>query len=365
MTFDRAAAMALAASAASAFAEGLQEIVNIAEAEVDAMRGRVREEERRIADSKLRLEIARAMLDSDCTETAELQESLSGEGARLAEATDQLRQAEARLAKDRAQFEEERRQWGSDTVNFNVSGEAQISALRSTLSQCADSMLAAVLSGRWSAEKDEDGRIFVDFSPKLFLPLVEYMQIRSIEDPDEPAPPPVLESVEEEANFQRMLSYYGLLEWVYRPEPVDFSLAIGRHRYAVLPPCSPDEAVAGRDMQDLAFLVPRGWEVLSEGADGFGEVLRQLTARCWGAHLLCVENRRGGFDSYRTAVRTVGGPPGSIFQADIDWLERVDGDRRVRFRGLSGRLVIRAKHDSVMATLSRSSEIEACGVPAR
>uniref|UniRef100_A0A7S4UG83 Uncharacterized protein n=1 Tax=Alexandrium monilatum TaxID=311494 RepID=A0A7S4UG83_9DINO len=204
---------------------------------------------------------------------------------------------------------------------------------------------------------------------------VEYMQIRSIEDPDEPAQPPAFESAEDEAHFQRMLrwttttrwwhslrrrsswqhrtSYFGLLEWVYRPEPVNFSVAIDGHRYAVLPPCPPEEAVAGRDMQDQALLVPRGWEVLSQRAVGFAAALPKLTARCWGTHLLCVENGRGGFDSYRTAVRTVGGPPGSRFQADIDWLERVDDDRRVRFRGLSGRLVIRAKHDCVMANLEQ------------
>jgi len=350
MAFDSAAAIALAESAASIFAEGLRGLVAAAEMEVDAARKRLQEEERSLAEREERLEAARALFDGESGEVVGMQEMLSGEAARLCEATGRLQDAEARLLADRARFEEDRRRWGGDTVHFNVSGMAQISALRATLSQCEDSVLAAALSGRWSVQKDEDGRIFVDFPPRLFVPLVEYMQIRSIEDPDNFAAPPIFESLEEEAQFQRMLSYYGLLEWVYRPEPVEHSVLVGKHRYAVLPPCPPEEALAGRDMQDQELRVPRGWEVLSSSSEGFETVLRELTAHCWGAHILCVDNSRGGFDSYRTAVRTVGGPPGSAFQADIEWLERVDGDRSMRFRGLSGRLVIRAKHDAILAT---------------
>lgn len=366
MPFDRAAALALAESAAAAFAEGLQGLVAAAEAELAAARKILDDEANSLAQREECLEAARAQLEGERSEVAEFQEALQGEAAQLTEASSRLRSDEAALAVARSRFEEERRSWGQETVHFNVSGAAQISTLRSTLVQCEDSVLAAALSGRWSVEKDEDGRIFVDFPPKLFVSLVEYMQNRSIEDPEAPTPTPVFEAPEVEAQFQRMLQYYGLLEWVYRPDPVDFSVILGRHCYAVLPPRSPDEATAGRDMQDRVLEVPRGWEVLSSEAEGFEATIVELTARCWGTHLLCVENSQGGFDSYRTAVRTVGGPPGSIFQADIDWLEKVEGDSHVRFRfrGLSGRLVVRAKHEALALAMARGDAI-VCGPAAR
>mmetsp|Transcript_107993 Transcript_107993/g.196928 ORF Transcript_107993/g.196928 Transcript_107993/m.196928 type:complete len:121 (+) Transcript_107993:66-428(+) len=107
-------------------------------------------------------------------------------------------------------------------------------------------------------------------------------------------------------------------------------------------------------MQDQMLLVPPGWEVFSAAMEEFPTVIVELTAHHWGAHMLCVENGRGGFDSYRTAARmALGGPAGSIFEADIEWLERGEGSRRFRFRGLSGRLVIRARAEALHLRLPR------------
>ncbi|CAK0895505.1 unnamed protein product, partial [Prorocentrum cordatum] len=225
-------------------------------------------------------------------------------------------------------------------------------------------MFSAWLSGRWPVKRDPDGSVFVDFAPRLFLPLVQYMQCRSIEDPDHPTPPPAFESLAEEAAFQRMLRYYGLFDWVYVPEPVEHSLTLGGRSYAVLPPCSPDDESAGRDMQDQILALPTGWEVLSDRSDGFQADLPRLAARCWGAHALCVQNGRGGFDSYRTAVRmATAGAPGSVFQADIDWLESTEGGRSFRFRGLSGRLVIRSSRQLPGVRPGRGTRLAAAARP--
>eukprot|EP00747_Dinoflagellata_sp_TGD_P038975 gnl/TRDRNA2_/TRDRNA2_139982_c1_seq1.p1 gnl/TRDRNA2_/TRDRNA2_139982_c1~~gnl/TRDRNA2_/TRDRNA2_139982_c1_seq1.p1 ORF type:complete len:157 (+),score=21.93 gnl/TRDRNA2_/TRDRNA2_139982_c1_seq1:66-473(+) len=109
-------------------------------------------------------------------------------------------------------------------------------------------------------------------------------------------------------------------------------------------------------MQDQLLVVPSGWEILSSKCEDFEQVMKTLTGYCWGTNTLCVRNADGGFDSYTTAVRTVSGSPGSLFQADIDWLESVgSAGREFRFRGLSGRLVIRARQQAMSAVIDSSA----------
>lgn len=341
MAFDRNAALAVAEASAASFAEGLKLIVATVEESLEAERRRLADESRSVAEAKSNLELGCARLEAERSEVLACQEELAAEAALVLAGREDLKHERARLDMDR-------RLWGGDTVHFNVSGAAQISALRSTVALCEESMLAASLSGRWPVPRDDEGRVFINFSPQLFLPLVEHMQLRSVEDPEEPAAPPEFESDEVQARFEQMLRYLGMLEWVYRPELIEESVVVGKHCYATLPPQAPEETTVGRDMQDLALEVPRGWEVLSTSNHDFDQVIGELTLHCWGTQVLCVLNDRGSFDGYRTSLRTVGGPPGSVFQADIDWLQAVEGPRqRFRFRGLSGRLVVRARCDQV------------------
>merc|ERR1711998_73774 len=101
------------------------------------------------------------------------------------------------------------------------------------------------------------------------------------------------------------------------------------------------ESTGGRDMQDKVLEVPRGWELVHSDADDFAIVMQDFCQHRWGTQVICVQNGADGFDSYRTALRTVGGAPGgpgTVFEADIDWLQPTDeSGRRFRFRGLSGR----------------------------
>jgi len=349
MPFDTEAALALATETVKSFEAGLHRLVTAVREELDAEKELLDCKFQDLAFAREALESARARLSQDRDEIGDLQDTLTTESAKLASATTELEADQAELKLERKRLEEDRFSWGVDTVKFNVSGEETVSMLRSTFDQCPDSMLASALSGRWPIPKDDAGQIFINFPPKLFLPLVEYMQSRMIEDPCDPTPPPAFESVAFEAQFQRMLAYYGMLDWVYRPAPVPHTVTHGKHCYGVLPPCNYDEGTPGRDMQDRTLELPVGWEVLRDDADKFDEIINDLTSHCWGTHVLCAENSRGGFDSYRTSVRSAGGQPGSIFQSDIDWLESMQFGRQFRFRGLSGRIVIRARRDAVMA----------------
>merc|ERR1719277_187862 len=147
-------------------------------------------------------------------------------------------------------FEEEKLRYApggserSQAVALNVGGVAQLSVSRRTFTQCEDSMLAASFGGNWDLPTDPEGRVFVDFSPDVFLPLVEHLRQRRIEDPmgaPTPPPPPFADSVTDE-RFLDMLRHYGVLDWVYRQQPVQHQVRIGEYSYAVLPPQPPETA---------------------------------------------------------------------------------------------------------------------------
>lgn len=327
MPFDQGAAEALVSDATHAFVEGLKQLIDSAVAEVAV-------ECQRLVDGARALEERSVRLDEE----------------------------RGRLESERERFEVERALFGStgaeldDAVSLNLGGEAHIMVLRSTLTQCEDSMLAAAFSGRWDLPKDSDGSVFVDFEPSLFVPLVQHMRMRRIEDPSDPTPPPCLETPQLEARFQRMLKYYGLEEFIYRdrggghPDAVHHQVCIGDRSYAVLPPQSPDEAVASGDMSCQTVTVPRGWEVLSTEVEGFEDIIRQLACRTWGALRLCCENARGeGFSSYLTRLHG-GGTAGTRWSGDARMLQAVHTSvgRQFRFSSAcSARLVIRKSRPEV------------------
>lgn len=207
-------------------------------------------------------------------------------------------------------------------------------------------MLAAAFSGRWELPKDDDGSIFINFDPSLFVPLVQYLRMRQIESPEDPALPPGFEFPETEACFRRMLKYYGLEEWVYRANPheeLQHQLHIKDHTYAVLPPQSPEEGMAFGDMACQTVTVPRGWEVLQTDAEGFDDIIRDLANHGWGALRLCCQNPGGSFSSYLTKLHG-GGTAGTCWSGDARLLQSVGPPESLQFRfssACSARLVIR------------------------
>lgn len=319
MGFDGTAAEALVSNVARTFVEGLEGLVAVAAAELA-------EENRRII-----------------LETSDL----SVRRARLAE-------ERVQLERERANFERERSLFGPqgkeqpDMVSLNLGGEAHITVLRSTLTQCEDSMLAAAFSGRWDLPKDESGNIFVDFEPAIFLPLVQHLRMRRIEGPEDPTAPPAFDTCDLEARFQRMLRYYGLEDWVYRenlPEALQYQVHIHDHIYAVLPPESPDETVAFGDMSCQTVAIPRGWEVLQTDVGRFDEIIRDLANHGWGALRLCCQNPGGSFSSYLTCLHG-GGTAGTCWSGDARLLQAVGAAEGRLFRfssACSARLVIRAQ----------------------
>lgn len=103
-----------------------------------------------------------------------------------------------------------------DVLRLNVAGEAECAVLRSTLCIVEDSMLCSRFSGRWddSLEKDDQGRFFIDFAANLFLPLLDFLRQKAIEDPypsswsgDPPLPKVPEDKLQD---FNRMAKYYGV-----------------------------------------------------------------------------------------------------------------------------------------------------------
>lgn len=66
----------------------------------------------------------------------------------------------------------------SDLVGLNFGGERIVTVKRSLLLQFEDSMLAAMFSGRYEQqlERDKDGNVFLDHSPAVMIPLIDFLR---------------------------------------------------------------------------------------------------------------------------------------------------------------------------------------------
>jgi len=319
--FDRNSAEALVKEITSTFIEGLEGLVAAAASKVDVESRRLSVEATDLAELRVHLEQERCALNNE----------------------------KVGFEQERALFEPGGREH-SEMVSLNLGGEATLTVLHSTLTQCEGSMLSAAFSGRWELPKDENGHVFIDFEPGLFIPLVQHMRMRRIEDPADPIAAPCLDGPELQTRFLRMLRYYGLEEWVYRdciPEPVEHQMRILDRVYAVVPPVNPDETIAFGDMSCQTVLVPRGWEVLNSDVDDFEEIIRELANHSWGALRLCCQNPTGNFSSYLTRLHG-GGTAGTRWSGDARMLQAsgsLEG-RPVAYRfssACSARLVIRMK----------------------
>jgi hypothetical protein len=98
----------------------------------------------------------------------------------------------------------------NDIVYLNVGG-TKMATKRSTLCQIEGSLLASLFSGRWedNVERDVDGHAFLDFNPKLFALVLDYLRAKKIETPSKPVLlPPV--ALEDTVNFRSLVDYLGV-----------------------------------------------------------------------------------------------------------------------------------------------------------
>eukprot|EP00746_Dinoflagellata_sp_MGD_P059649 gnl/MRDRNA2_/MRDRNA2_25425_c0_seq1.p2 gnl/MRDRNA2_/MRDRNA2_25425_c0~~gnl/MRDRNA2_/MRDRNA2_25425_c0_seq1.p2 ORF type:complete len:153 (-),score=23.63 gnl/MRDRNA2_/MRDRNA2_25425_c0_seq1:105-563(-) len=98
-----------------------------------------------------------------------------------------------------------------DVLQLNVGGMQLCAATRQTLCAIPDSMLSSKFSGRWDGQlnRDKDGRIFVDFSPDIFMPLLDWLSNKSIEDPSDPTPAPTIPN-DKRVSYLQMCKYFGI-----------------------------------------------------------------------------------------------------------------------------------------------------------
>lgn len=104
----------------------------------------------------------------------------------------------------------------ADVLELNVGGSI-LATKRSTLLQAPEnSVLHAMFSGRWddSIARDQQGRMFLDFSPKLFEKILSYLRTFRLVPPGQGLKLPVVDE-EHWQEFNVMLEYLGLKEMIY------------------------------------------------------------------------------------------------------------------------------------------------------
>ena len=69
-------------------------------------------------------------------------------------------------------------------LKINIGGEKLIAVSPDLFDILGENKLSSMLSGRWQTLRDADGAIFVDYSPDVFLPLVEWLRDMRDAEPD-------------------------------------------------------------------------------------------------------------------------------------------------------------------------------------
>merc|ERR1719188_2931285 len=99
----------------------------------------------------------------------------------------------------------------NDLLCLNFGGERTIQVKRSLLLQFEDSMLAAMFSGRYEEqlERDQEGNIFLDYSPGVMMPLIEFLRRRRDACESNRTPLPEVPQSERSA-WNVMVDFFGL-----------------------------------------------------------------------------------------------------------------------------------------------------------
>jgi len=100
-----------------------------------------------------------------------------------------------------------------DVLHINVAGQQRCQILRSTMCAVEGSMLAAQFSGRWDdgLKRDDQGLIFIDYSERIFMPLLDCLRQKVRETSKERATLPSVPDAHWDA-FVSMARHYGVLE---------------------------------------------------------------------------------------------------------------------------------------------------------
>jgi len=77
---------------------------------------------------------------------------------------------------------------GNRTVTIDVGGERIIKVSTDLFSVAGDNKFSSLFSGRWENQLDADGKLFVDYSPQVFLPLIEFLRFFRDSKPEMLAP---------------------------------------------------------------------------------------------------------------------------------------------------------------------------------
>ena len=97
-----------------------------------------------------------------------------------------------------------------DIIHLNISA-LKMTTTRSTLCQVEGSLLASMFSGRWedSVQRDKDGAVFLDFNPQHFSVILDYLRVKKISSPEDPAPLPNVPD-EQKKEFNILVKYLSL-----------------------------------------------------------------------------------------------------------------------------------------------------------
>ena len=108
-----------------------------------------------------------------------------------------------------------------DFIQLNVGGQTFTTA-RSTLCRVEGSLLATMFSGRWedSVERVQNGVVFLDFNPEHFSWILDYLRVKMISSPVNPA---VLAeaSKNQMKDFNTLLKYLGLSDEILPTPPTE------------------------------------------------------------------------------------------------------------------------------------------------
>eukprot|EP00929_Paragymnodinium_shiwhaense_P033159 TRINITY_DN18257_c0_g1_i1.p1 TRINITY_DN18257_c0_g1~~TRINITY_DN18257_c0_g1_i1.p1 ORF type:complete len:374 (+),score=81.39 TRINITY_DN18257_c0_g1_i1:89-1210(+) len=153
---------------------------------------------------------------------------IAAEQEKVAAARARLQEEQGALAAERAEFEAERERAQrhanlGDVVKLNIGGEVKVETRRRVLCQAEHSFLCTLFSGRWEEQvtRDEEGRVFLDFSPEVFMPLLRHLREREMAGPDDFIDAPDIPD-HAEGEFRKMLRYLGLEDylatvWAWNP----------------------------------------------------------------------------------------------------------------------------------------------------
>jgi len=106
----------------------------------------------------------------------------------------------------------------SDLVGLNFGGERTMMVKRSLLLQFEQSTLATMFSGRYEdqLDRDKDGNVFLDYSPAIMAPLIDYLRLHRDVAPGRPVQWPSV-PYEYHSSWEAMLDFFGLSPALDKP----------------------------------------------------------------------------------------------------------------------------------------------------